>query len=208
MAYDKIITIHNRLDHCVDYVLNEEKNRPVRRPGIYCGGEQGRSIGHRHQLRPGAGMAGNAGDQDAVGQEGRGPGVSYRPLLCPRRGNAPGGPRRWGGVCPPSAGETASRRWLPPIRIETTCIVISCLTLCPLWMAGATAAISRRTLGDIRGPPMRSAGNGACQSLSRKARESTTPNGRRSKRVSLRCTASSGRTSTPPSPKPTPTKAS
>lgn len=25
MAYDKIITIHNRLDHCVDYVLNEEK---------------------------------------------------------------------------------------------------------------------------------------------------------------------------------------
>lgn len=25
MAYDKIITIHNRLDRCVDYVLNEEK---------------------------------------------------------------------------------------------------------------------------------------------------------------------------------------
>lgn len=25
MAYDKIITIHNRLDHCVDYVLNEDK---------------------------------------------------------------------------------------------------------------------------------------------------------------------------------------
>ena len=25
MAYDKIITIHSRLDHCVDYALNEEK---------------------------------------------------------------------------------------------------------------------------------------------------------------------------------------
>ena len=25
MAYDKIITVRSRLDHCVDYVLNHEK---------------------------------------------------------------------------------------------------------------------------------------------------------------------------------------
>ncbi len=25
MAYDKIITLHGRMDHCIDYVLNEEK---------------------------------------------------------------------------------------------------------------------------------------------------------------------------------------
>ena len=25
MAYDKIITLHGRMDHCLDYVLNEEK---------------------------------------------------------------------------------------------------------------------------------------------------------------------------------------
>ena len=25
MAYDKIIVIHSRLDHCLDYTLNEEK---------------------------------------------------------------------------------------------------------------------------------------------------------------------------------------
>ena len=25
MAYDKIIVLHRRMDHCVDYVLNEEK---------------------------------------------------------------------------------------------------------------------------------------------------------------------------------------
>ena len=25
MAYDKIITIRSRLDHCLDYALNEEK---------------------------------------------------------------------------------------------------------------------------------------------------------------------------------------
>ena len=26
MAYDKIIPLRTRLDHCLDYVLNEEKN--------------------------------------------------------------------------------------------------------------------------------------------------------------------------------------
>ena len=25
MAYDKIITLHGRMDHCIDYVMNEEK---------------------------------------------------------------------------------------------------------------------------------------------------------------------------------------
>lgn len=26
MAYDKIIVIHSRLDHCLDYTLNEESS--------------------------------------------------------------------------------------------------------------------------------------------------------------------------------------
>ena len=31
MAYDKIIPIHRRLDHCVDYARNEEKTRSEER---------------------------------------------------------------------------------------------------------------------------------------------------------------------------------
>ena len=46
MAYDKIIPIRRRLDHCVDYALNEEKTSP----GLCGRPRQGPPARHRHQL--------------------------------------------------------------------------------------------------------------------------------------------------------------
>lgn len=105
MAYDKIIPVTSRLDHCMDYVqnpektdlsmalgyiVNEEKTARVLVDGINCDARDR--------------LCGNAGDEAALGQMRRCAGLSPHPFLRTRRGHAGAGPCHWRGVCPPPAG--------------------------------------------------------------------------------------------------------
>ena len=82
MAYDKIITIRRRMDNCLGYVLNEEKNS-LDHALSYA--EDPRKA---HQLVTGincqASFCGNAGHKTSLGQTGWYSGISSHPFLRPR----------------------------------------------------------------------------------------------------------------------------
>ena len=104
MAYDKIITLHGRMDHCIDYVLNEEKT------GLAAALAYAENPAKAHQLvtgincDPDTALSDMRSTKRRWDKKGGVLGISHYPFLRPRRGNAGRGPRRRGGICPPSAG--------------------------------------------------------------------------------------------------------
>lgn len=109
MAYDKIIPIRRRLDHCLAYAANEHKT-DLAAALHYIGNERKTAPPHADRLRTGINCTVETAYAEMQATKRRwdkcGGILGYHIIhsYAPRRGHTAGGARGRRGVCPPSAG--------------------------------------------------------------------------------------------------------
>ena len=109
MAYDKIIPIRRRLDHCLAYAANEQKT-DLAAALHYIGNERKTAPPHADRLRTGINCTVETAYAEMQATKRRwnkcGGILGYHIIhsYAPRRGHTAGGARGRRGVCPPSAG--------------------------------------------------------------------------------------------------------
>lgn len=183
MAYDKIIPIRSRLDHCVGYVLNPEKT------GLssvldYIGSGEKNALGQT-VLETAVNCRLETACQDMMDTKrrwGKTGGVlgyhlihSYAPgEVTPVQAHELGVVFARG-----SCWETAMRRSSPPTWTGNISTATSCSTLSPCWTGKSTGTTLPPTTATSEAFPMPSAPGMACLSSSRRTEAGTTQNGGR-----------------------------
>lgn len=152
MAYDKIIPLRARLDHCLDYVLNEEKSSLSHALAYTENPEKS------HQLVTGVNCQARTAFQEMQATKRRWDkkgGIlgyhiihSYAPgEVTPEQAHVAG----WS--LPAACWETAMRPWCPPTWTGSTITVTSYSTPSPLWTGRSTGATLRATSARCGAPP-------------------------------------------------------
>lgn len=186
MAYDKIIPVTSRLDHCVDYIKNPEKTDlsaeleyitnegktiGVLVDGINCDAET--AYAEMNATKQRWSKCGGVLGYHLI--------HSYAPCeVTPEQAHAIG--LNLPAVCWANAMKPSSQ----PTLTVNICTAISCSIPSALWMGANTATHSRTTSAIFAISPMRSAQRTAYPSFSRANMANTMPNGTPSRPVRQR----------------------